>query len=174
MMTNATTPLSERQRGFSEAFQQFDALRAKWPKAFPDKSHEVRPLASGAKQAAVDARVGMQATGAPSYGPGRCGRPIAERFFATRRGSISTARRARKWSTTKRARWRRSASNKSPRVGRKTLRSCARGPRRAPGRRRGRPHWRRFPTRSQKPPRRPTRQDRASSMSLVRPKWKLR
>ena len=55
MTTNAATSLSERQRGLREAFQQFDALRAKWPMAFPHKSHEVRPLASGAKQAAVDA-----------------------------------------------------------------------------------------------------------------------
>ena len=53
MTTNAAPSLSERQRGFRE-FQQFDALRAMWPIAFPDKSHEVRPLASGAKQAAVD------------------------------------------------------------------------------------------------------------------------
>jgi ProQ/FINO family len=39
---------SEKKRGYEEAFLQFEILRAKWPKAFPAKGHQVRPLASGA------------------------------------------------------------------------------------------------------------------------------
>jgi hypothetical protein len=37
---------SEKKRGYQEAFEQFEVLRAKWPKAFPAKAHEVRPLAA--------------------------------------------------------------------------------------------------------------------------------
>src|SRR5271165_5669180 len=36
----------EWQGGAKDARQAFELLRAKWPKAFPAKSHEVRPLAS--------------------------------------------------------------------------------------------------------------------------------
>ncbi len=36
----------EWRRGAKDARQAFELLRAKWPKAFPAKSHEVRPLAS--------------------------------------------------------------------------------------------------------------------------------
>ncbi len=46
---------SEQKRGYKEASKQFDLLRTKWPKAFPAKSHEVRPLASGAVTKLVDA-----------------------------------------------------------------------------------------------------------------------
>jgi sRNA-binding protein len=35
---------SDRTRGAQDAQQAFDLLRARWPKAFPAKSHEVRPL----------------------------------------------------------------------------------------------------------------------------------
>ena len=31
-------------RGFNEARDQIEALRARWPKAFPLQAHEVRPL----------------------------------------------------------------------------------------------------------------------------------
>jgi hypothetical protein len=35
---------SETGRGFNEARDQIEALRARWPKAFPLQAHEVRPL----------------------------------------------------------------------------------------------------------------------------------
>jgi hypothetical protein len=38
----------ETKRGYKEAPWQFEVLRAKWPKAFPAKPRDVRPLASGA------------------------------------------------------------------------------------------------------------------------------
>jgi sRNA-binding protein len=38
----------EQKRGYQEASKQFELLRTKWPKAFPVKAHEIRPLASGA------------------------------------------------------------------------------------------------------------------------------
>ncbi len=38
----------EMKRGLSEGRQHFQALHARWPRAFPVKSHELRPLASGA------------------------------------------------------------------------------------------------------------------------------
>jgi sRNA-binding protein len=41
----------ERKRGYQEAAAQFEALRARWPKAFPARSSEVRPL----ELSAVDA-----------------------------------------------------------------------------------------------------------------------
>jgi sRNA-binding protein len=43
-----TTPIkNETKRGFQEACGQFALLRTKWPLAFPDKPHLVRPLVSG-------------------------------------------------------------------------------------------------------------------------------
>lgn len=36
------------KRGIAEAGQHFDALRARWPRAFPANPHEVRPLALSA------------------------------------------------------------------------------------------------------------------------------
>ena len=44
----APTMNPEWKRGMSEARQHFDALRARWPRAFPASDHDVRPLASGA------------------------------------------------------------------------------------------------------------------------------
>jgi sRNA-binding protein len=38
----------ELKRGMSEARQHFEALRARWPRAFPASDHALRPLASGA------------------------------------------------------------------------------------------------------------------------------
>ena len=38
---------AEKKRGYQEAGIQFEALRARWPLAFPAKSHLVRPLAVG-------------------------------------------------------------------------------------------------------------------------------
>ena len=38
---------AEKKRGYQEAGIQFEALRARWPLAFPAKSHLVRPLAIG-------------------------------------------------------------------------------------------------------------------------------
>ena len=39
---------SDWKRGAAELRQQIELLRAKWPKAFPAKGHEVRPLANAA------------------------------------------------------------------------------------------------------------------------------
>jgi len=39
---------SNWKRGASESRQQIELLRARWPKAFPAKGHEVRPLANAA------------------------------------------------------------------------------------------------------------------------------
>jgi len=41
---------TERIRGLCEASEQIKLLQVKWPVAFPTKSHEVRPLASGTVQ----------------------------------------------------------------------------------------------------------------------------
>ncbi len=38
------TTKSDWKRGAQDSWQAFDLLRAIWPKAFPAKSHEVRPL----------------------------------------------------------------------------------------------------------------------------------
>jgi sRNA-binding protein len=56
MTTDApdTTNKVEKKRGYEEGSQKIELLRARWPKAFPAKSHEVRPLAIGAPQALVD------------------------------------------------------------------------------------------------------------------------
>src|SRR5208282_4567171 len=43
-MSNSSS--SDRKRGAQEARQAIELLRARWPNAFPTKSHEVRPLAS--------------------------------------------------------------------------------------------------------------------------------
>jgi sRNA-binding protein len=51
-----TTPFkAEQKRGYQEGSQKLELLRATWPKAFPTKSHEVRPLAGGATKALVEA-----------------------------------------------------------------------------------------------------------------------
>jgi sRNA-binding protein len=50
-----TTPKAEQKRGYQEGSHKIELLRATWPKAFPAKSHEVRPLASGAIKAVVEA-----------------------------------------------------------------------------------------------------------------------
>ena len=39
---------AETKRGYQEAPGQFEVLRARWPRAFPAKSRDVRPLGSGA------------------------------------------------------------------------------------------------------------------------------
>ena len=44
---SASSTTSEKKRGYEEASRQFEVLRVKWPKAFPAKAHEVRPLVSG-------------------------------------------------------------------------------------------------------------------------------
>lgn len=44
----APTMNPELKRGLSEARQHFEALRARWPRAFPASDLDVRPLASGA------------------------------------------------------------------------------------------------------------------------------
>jgi sRNA-binding protein len=51
---NTTTNKSEKKRGYEEGGQKIELLRARWPKAFPAKSHEVRPLTNGAQQAMVE------------------------------------------------------------------------------------------------------------------------
>ncbi len=38
------TTKSDWKRGAQDSWQAFDLLRTRWPKAFPAKSHEVRPL----------------------------------------------------------------------------------------------------------------------------------
>ena len=45
---------AEQKRGYQEATKQFEMLRARWPNAFPTKSHLVRPLAGGVTQALAD------------------------------------------------------------------------------------------------------------------------
>jgi sRNA-binding protein len=50
-----TSSKAEKKRGYQEGAQKFELLRAKWPKAFPAKPHEVRPLAGGATKALVEA-----------------------------------------------------------------------------------------------------------------------
>ncbi len=42
------TTKSEWKRGAAESRQQIEVLRARWPKAFPLKAHQVRPLANAA------------------------------------------------------------------------------------------------------------------------------
>lgn len=54
MTTNDPNKKAERARGFKDGFQHFELLRAKWPKAFPLKSHEIRPLTNSAQQAMID------------------------------------------------------------------------------------------------------------------------
>ena len=55
-MTNQPNDMkSEKKRGFKEGSQKIELLRATWPKAFPAKSHEVRPLTNGALQAIIEA-----------------------------------------------------------------------------------------------------------------------
>src|SRR5271166_4088562 len=51
---NTTTNKSEKKRGYEEGGQKIELLRARWPKAFPAKSHEVRPLTNDAQQAMVE------------------------------------------------------------------------------------------------------------------------
>ncbi len=51
---NTTTNKSEKKRGYEEGGRKIELLRAKWPKAFPAKSHDVRPLTNGAQQAMVE------------------------------------------------------------------------------------------------------------------------
>jgi sRNA-binding protein len=48
------TDKSEKKRGYEEGGQKIELLRARWPKAFPVKSHEVRPLTNGAQQTMVE------------------------------------------------------------------------------------------------------------------------
>jgi sRNA-binding protein len=50
-----TNKKADQRRGFKEGAQQFELLRARWPRAFPVKPHEVRPLTNGAQQALVEA-----------------------------------------------------------------------------------------------------------------------
>jgi sRNA-binding protein len=44
----------EQLSGMKNAATHFEALREKWPKAFPKKAHEVRPLATGASKMIAD------------------------------------------------------------------------------------------------------------------------
>ncbi len=46
-MTTSKRYREERQRGFRDAPEQIKLLQEKWPKAFPGKPQQVRPLASG-------------------------------------------------------------------------------------------------------------------------------
>jgi sRNA-binding protein len=46
---------AEQRRGFKEGSKQFELLHARWPKAFPAKSHEIRPLTNDAQQALAEA-----------------------------------------------------------------------------------------------------------------------
>jgi sRNA-binding protein len=41
---------AEVKRGFADAAKQLEVLRAKWPKAFPNKPAAIRPLALGSVQ----------------------------------------------------------------------------------------------------------------------------
>ena len=51
---NMTGQVRKETRGYEEGGQKIDLLRARWPKAFPVKSHEVRPLTNGAQQTMVE------------------------------------------------------------------------------------------------------------------------
>jgi hypothetical protein len=57
MTTDASgkTNKSEKRRGYQEAGQKIELLRAKWPKAFPVKAHEVRPITNSAQQTIIEA-----------------------------------------------------------------------------------------------------------------------
>jgi len=48
------TKKAEQKRGYQEASRQIELLKATWPKAFPAKAHEIRPLTSDAKRALMD------------------------------------------------------------------------------------------------------------------------
>jgi len=52
MTTDAPNPTTkaEKKRGYEEGVQKIELLRARWPNAFPAKSHEVRPLAIAVSQ----------------------------------------------------------------------------------------------------------------------------
>ena len=54
MTSTKTIRKAEEKRAYQEATRQFEALRARWPNAFPTKGHLVRPLASGAVQVLVE------------------------------------------------------------------------------------------------------------------------
>jgi sRNA-binding protein len=56
MTTNAPskTNTSEKRRGYQEAGQKIELLRAKWPKAFPALAHQVRPLTNSAQQVIIE------------------------------------------------------------------------------------------------------------------------
>jgi sRNA-binding protein len=45
---------AEKKRGYEEGIKKLELLSAKWPKAFPAKSYQVRPLTNGAQQAIVE------------------------------------------------------------------------------------------------------------------------
>ena len=46
----------ETKRGLKEGHLHFEALRARWPRAFPYKRDEVRPLAEALVQPALGVR----------------------------------------------------------------------------------------------------------------------
>ena len=54
MPTDTLSKKTDRGRGYKDGFQLIERLRAKWPNAFPLKSHLVRPLANSAQQALVE------------------------------------------------------------------------------------------------------------------------
>jgi sRNA-binding protein len=54
-MTTDALNKSEKKRGYEEGTQKIELLRAKWPKAFPAKSHDVRPLTNDAQNAMIEA-----------------------------------------------------------------------------------------------------------------------
>ncbi len=51
---NMPNKKAEKTRGFKEGFGRFELLRAKWPKAFPQRSQDVRPLTNHARQALAE------------------------------------------------------------------------------------------------------------------------
>jgi sRNA-binding protein len=57
MTTDAPTMSNrkaEKARGFKDGFHHFELLRARWPEAFPLKSHEIRPLTTRARPALIE------------------------------------------------------------------------------------------------------------------------
>lgn len=54
-MTTPTTTTKEIERGDPEVYRHFEALRARWPKAFPAEIDEIRPLKNGIEKSVAEA-----------------------------------------------------------------------------------------------------------------------
>jgi sRNA-binding protein len=176
MMTNVTNDKkAEQKRGFKEGSQQFELLRARWPKAFSVKAQGVRPLASGAQQALAEA-LGWT----PYYAHGvlaawktrqaYCQAILHYPMRINLDGSVSDEDVSDSG-----ALWRRRVSTRRLRGGRKRRNSgdCAWSLVKALNAKHQNPRRRGSPVQVPHPPRRPIRPKHASSSS-GRPRWKRR